>query len=208
MNAVEPSGWIKICGLTSAEAVDAALAAGADAIGFVCAESVRRVAPSRAAELAAPALGRAQCVAVTRHPDLALLQEIDAEWAPDLWQSDAADHAAAGLVSQLPHARRLPVLRAGQAWPEPLPELLLFEGPVSGTGRVGDWDEAARLAQRTRVVLAGGLNASNVAAAIRRVCPWGVDVSSGVEEAPGVKSPRKINEFVRAARAAFEELQS
>ncbi len=168
MNAVEPSGWIKICGLTTPEAVDAALAAGADAIGFVCAESVRRVAPARAAELAAPALGRAQCVAVTRHPDLALLEQIDAEWAPDLWQSDAADLAAPGIAMQLPHAARLPVL----------------------------------------LVLAGGLNAANVAAAIRRVRPWGVDVSSGVEQAPGVKSARKIAEFVRAARAAFEELQS
>jgi phosphoribosylanthranilate isomerase len=208
MSAVEASGWIKICGLTTPEAVDAALAAGADAIGFVCAESVRRVAPARAAELAAPALGRAQCVAVTRHPDLALLEQIDAEWAPDLWQSDAADLVAEGLATQLPHAGRLPVLRAGQAWPDPLPDWLLFEGPVSGTGQVGDWDEAARLAQRTRVVLAGGLNSGNVAAAIRRVRPWGVDVSSGVEQAPGVKSAQKINEFVRAARAAFEELQS
>lgn len=208
MNAVEPSGWIKICGLTTPEAVDAALAAGADAIGFVCAESVRRVAPARAAELAAPALGRADCVAVTKHPELALLQQIDAEWAPDLWQSDAADLATAGLATQLPHARRLPVLRAGQTWPDPLPEILLFEGPVSGTGRVGDWEEAERLARRTRLVLAGGLGAGNVAAAIRRVRPWGVDVSSGVEQAPGVKSPQKINEFVRAARAAFEEVQS
>jgi phosphoribosylanthranilate isomerase len=208
MSAVEASGWIKICGLTTPEAVDAALAAGADAIGFVCAESVRRVAPARAAELAAPALGRAQCVAVTRHPDLALLEQIDAEWAPDLWQSDAADFVAEGLATQLPHAGRLPVLRAGQAWPDPLPDWLLFEGLVSGTGQVVDWDEAARLAQRTRVVLAGGLNSGNVAAAIRRVRPWGVDVSSGVEQAPGVKSARKINEFVRAARAAFEELQS
>lgn len=208
MNAVEPSGWIKICGLTTPEAVDAALAAGADAIGFVCAESVRRVAPARAAELASPALGRAQCVAVTKHPDLALLQLIDAEWAPDLWQSDAADLAAPGIAMQLPHAARLPVLRAGQAWPEPLPARVLFEGPVSGTGQVGDWDEAARLAQRTQLVLAGGLNAANVAAAIRRVRPWGVDVSSGVEQAPGIKSARKIAEFVRAARAAFEELQS
>ena len=208
MNAPEPKGWIKICGLTTPEAVDAALAAGADAIGFVCAESVRQVAPARAAELAAPALGRAYCVAVTKHPDRALLEQIDAEWAPDLWQSDAADLVAADLASQLPHALRLPVLRAGQPWPEPLPDTVLFEGPVSGIGQVGDWDEAARLAQRTRVVLAGGLNAANVAAAIRRVRPWGVDVSSGVEQAPGVKSAQKINEFVRAARAAFEAVQS
>lgn len=208
MSELPANGWIKICGLTTPDAVDAALAAGADAIGFVCAESVRRVAPARAAELAAPALGRASCVAVTKHPDLALLQEIDAEWSPDFWQSDAEDLVAGDIAAQLPHALRLPVLRAGRPWPEPLPASVLFEGPVSGTGQVGDWDEAARLAQRTQLVLAGGLNAANVAAAIRRVRPWGVDVSSGVESSPGVKSPAKIMEFVRVARAAFEELQS
>lgn len=208
MSERPPTGWIKICGLTTPEAVDAALAAGADAIGFVCAESVRRVQPARAAQLAVPALGRASCVAVTKHPDLALLHEIDTEWSPDLWQSDLADLLTEDVGAQLPHAPRLPVLRAGLAWPEPLPERLLFEGPVSGTGQIGDWDEAARLAQRTQVVLAGGLNATNVAAAIRRVRPWGVDVSSGVELAPGVKAPAKIMEFVRVARAAFEELQS
>jgi phosphoribosylanthranilate isomerase len=206
MSELPAAGWIKICGLTTPDAVTAALAAGADALGFVCAESVRRVTPSRARELAAPARGRARCVAVTKHPDLALLQQIAAEWAPDLWQSDAADLAMESAVALLPGAARLPVLRAGQAWPQLLPARVLFEGPVSGTGQVGDWDEAAQLASRTQLVLAGGLNAGNVAAAIRQVRPWGVDVSSGVEQAPGVKSPAKILEFVQVARAAFEEL--
>ena len=83
---------------------------------------------------------------------------------------------------------------------------LLFEGPVSGTGQASDWQEAAALATRTALVLAGGLHAGNVGEAIARVRPFGVDVSSGVEAAPGQKSPQKIFDFVKAARAAFEGL--
>ena len=84
----------------------------------------------------------------------------------------------------------------------PLPPRLLFEGARSGTGRTADWSAAQALARRTQLVLAGGLNAGNVAAAIAAVRPFGVDVSSGVEEAPGVKSPAAIADFVQAVRAA------
>ena len=101
----------------------------------------------------------------------------------------------------------LPVVRAGAALPEPLPARLLFEGPVSGTGETADWERARELALRTRLVLAGGLRPANVAAAIARVRPYGVDVSSGVESQPGVKSPALILEFVKAARAAALELE-
>jgi phosphoribosylanthranilate isomerase len=86
--------------------------------------------------------------------------------------------------------------------PDPLPERLLFEGPVSGIGETADWSKAAALARRTQLILAGGLNPSNVADAIKRVKPFGVDVSSGVESSPGVKDAQKILDFVRAARAA------
>ena len=85
---------------------------------------------------------------------------------------------------------------------------LLFEGERSGSGETADWSQAALLARQTRLVLAGGLNAGNVGAAIRAVRPFGVDTSSGVESQPGVKSEEKIMEFVRAARAAFAELES
>lgn len=198
-------GWVKVCGLTTAEAVGAALEAGVDAIGFVFAESVRRIDPARARELAAPARGRARCVAVTRHPDAALLERIAREFAPDVLQSDIEDFTA--LPPTL-GAERLPVLRAGRPLPDPLPARLLFEGPVSGIGRVGDWQEAARLAGSTELVLAGGLRPDNVRAAIRAVRPYGVDVSSGVESEPGIKSPHKIHDFVSAARAAFLELNA
>jgi phosphoribosylanthranilate isomerase len=196
-------GWVKVCGLTTAEAVSAALEAGVDAIGFVFAESVRRVEPEQARRLAEPARGRARCVAVTRHPDPALLERIEREFAPDVLQSDVEDFAR--LPSTV-RAQALPVLRAGRSLPEPLPPRLLFEGPVSGTGRIGDWDEAARLATRTELILAGGLRPGNVGVAIRRVRPYGVDVSSGVEVAPGLKSPQKIHDFVKEARATFQEL--
>jgi len=201
-------GWIKICGLTHAEAVSAALEAGADAIGFVFADSVRRVDPQTAAQLATPARGRARCVAVTRHPDAASVQQILRQFAPDILQSDAGDFATLDLGTG---CERLPVFRAGQMGDGKrargsMPSRLLFEGPLSGTGQVGDWHEAAALARQTGLILAGGLHAGNVAEAIDRVRPVGVDVSSGVESAPGRKSPQKIFDFVKAARVAFEAL--
>jgi phosphoribosylanthranilate isomerase len=191
--------WIKVCGMTTAAAVSAALAAGADAIGFVFAESPRRLTPQAAAALAAPVRGRLCCVAVTCHPTQAVLDEIVSTFAPDLLQSDAADFAALRLPAAL---ARLPVLRAGEAAPAALPRRMLFEGPASGTGALSDWDAARSLARRTELVLAGGLNAGNVAAALAAVEPYGVDVSSGVEKEPGVKSPAEISKFVAAVRAA------
>jgi phosphoribosylanthranilate isomerase len=191
--------WIKICGLTTAAAVSAALEARVDAIGFVFAPSVRELTPQAAAALARPARGRVRCVAVTRHPTQAAVDELVGTFVPDLLQSDAADFAILRLPQTL---ERLAVVRAGGAPPTPLPERILFEGPVSGGGALSNWSEAGALARRTQLVLAGGLDASNVAAAIVAVRPFGVDVSSGVEERPGVKSPAAIMRFVAAARAA------
>jgi phosphoribosylanthranilate isomerase len=197
--------WIKVCGMTSPEAVEAALAAGVDAIGFVFAPSVRRVEPAQARELAAPARGRVACVAVTQHPDARLLAEILSVFGPDLLQTDAADLAQSpGTAVRCPV---LPVVRAGAVLPQPLPSRLLFEGPVSGRGETADWARARELAGQTELVLAGGLRPANVATAIERVRPYGVDVSSGVESQPGVKAPALILEFVQAARAASLELQ-
>jgi phosphoribosylanthranilate isomerase len=99
----------------------------------------------------------------------------------------------------------LPVVRAGAALPQPLPTRVLFEGPVSGTGIACDWTSAAGVARRAHVILAGGLNAANVIEAVDAVRPFGVDVSSGVEARPGVKSPQKIAEFVSAARSAVSK---
>jgi phosphoribosylanthranilate isomerase len=190
--------WIKICGLTSEEAVAAALAAGADALGFVFAASPRRLTPHEARRLAGPARGRVACVAVTRHPEPETLAEILRVFEPDVLQSDAADLAGLRLPAAL---QLLPVVRAGAPAPEPLPRRLLFEGPVSGIGTAADWQAASALALRAELVLAGGLHAGNVRAAITAVRPFGVDVSSGVEARPGLKSPPAIGEFVAAVRA-------
>jgi len=191
--------WIKVCGVTTSAAVEAALEARVDAIGFVFARSLRELAPEGAAALARPARGRVRCVAVTHHPTQAAVDEIVRVFAPDLLQSDAEDLAQLRLPAAL---ETLPVVRAGGALPAALPGRILFEGPSSGRGAVSDWRAAGALARRTQLVLAGGLSALNVADAIARVQPFGVDVSSGVEERPGVKSPAAIMRFVAAVREA------
>jgi phosphoribosylanthranilate isomerase len=189
--------WIKICGMTTPEAIAAALAARVDAIGFVFAASVRRLSPQKAVQLAIPARGKVTCVAVTRHPSQQELDEILEVFRPDVLQTDAEDLTELRVPAEL---RKLPVLR-GEPQATPLPARLLFEGPVSGTGKTCDWSGARRLAHRTELVLAGGLHSDNVAEAISEVHPFGVDVSSGVESRPGLKDPAKIERFARAARA-------
>jgi phosphoribosylanthranilate isomerase len=195
--------WIKICGITSAEAVAAAVAARVDAIGFVFAPSPRQVTPDRAAQLAAPAPREILRIAVTQHPLQATVDEICRIFEPDCFQTDVEDLRELRVP---PHIELLPVVRTGRDTPFPLPARMLLEGPSSGSGRLADWAGASRLARQTQVILAGGLSGHNVAEAIAAVRPFGVDVSSGVEQAPGVKDPRKIEEFVRATRSAAADL--
>ena len=196
--------FIKICGMTDERAVAAALAAGADAIGFVFAPSVRQVSVEQAAMLAQPARGKVPCIAVTLHPDAGLLQEIFARFRPDVLQTDVEDLASIALPAGV---KSWPVLRgiASGLLPASFPadQPVLFEGPRSGTGKVADWSAARQLASTRRVILAGGLSQDNVDDAIAAVSPFGVDVSSGVEELPGCKSPALIESFVARARAAF-----
>jgi phosphoribosylanthranilate isomerase len=189
--------WIKICGMTTAEGVQAVLDAGVDAVGFVFTDSVRKLTPQAAAELALPARGRAAVIAVARHPSQALVDEIMRVFAPEVLQTDAADFLQLSLPA---HVGRLPVFRAAPA--EPVPERLLFEGAVSGSGMPCDWAAAAQLARRSQLVLAGGLSEHNVGQAIESVRPHGVDVSSGVEDRPGIKSTARIARFVERARVA------
>jgi phosphoribosylanthranilate isomerase len=191
--------WLKICGMTDLDAVAAALAARVDAIGFVFSPSVRQLEPVQAARLAAAARDRAALVAVTLHPQQPLIDQIIREFKPDALQADLSDFDGLRLPDTL---GRLPVLRAAVGAGAAQPRRFLFEGARSGSGVAADWATAARLAGAGELILAGGLNAHNVAAAIRAVRPYGVDVSSGVESAPGRKSAHKIAEFVEAARAA------
>jgi phosphoribosylanthranilate isomerase len=195
------STWVKICGLTSREAVQAAAEAGADAVGFVFAESPRRVLPGEARRLCEGLDRRVIRVAVMRHPTPDEWAAVRDGFAPDWLQTDAADFAAL----ELPDAcARLPVYRdddpdlaSGSA---KMPARFLFEGARSGTGERADWSAAAALAAHAELVLAGGLSADNVEAALAAVAPWGVDVSSGVERAPGRKDPARIAAFVESVR--------
>jgi len=195
--------FIKLCGMTTPAAVAAALACEVNAVGFVFAPSVRRVTTSRANELAATARHKLACVAVTRHPSRAEVDEILRDFKPDFLQTDLDDIEALDLPKTL---RVLPVVRPGSHAGRGLPPRVLFEGPVSGSGQTADWDAAATLARQVEVILAGGLDPHNVAAAIHHVRPFGVDVSSGIESAPGLKDIAKIEQFVAAARAAALEL--
>lgn len=195
--------WVKICGVTSDEALTAAVDAGADALGFVFAASPRQIAPAEARSLCAGLPEAIRRVAVMLHPTRDEWRRVWREFRPDWLQTDADDYAGLELD---PDCGRLPVYRdTGVAAIEEMqevPDRLLYEGPESGRGSRPDWSRAARLAGRTRLVLAGGLDAANVGQAVRQVRPWGVDVSSGVESGRGRKDPAKIAAFVRAARLA------
>jgi phosphoribosylanthranilate isomerase len=191
--------WVKVCGLTTPAAVAAAVDAGADAVGFVFAESKRKVTPRFAAELARDVPKHIARVAVMLHPSQTELDEVWSTFRPDVLQTDIEDLASLRIPNGLAVT---PVVRAGRELPRELPTRMLFEGPVSGTGTTTDWSAAAQLASRTQLILAGGLKPSNVAAAIAAARPFGVDVSSGVEAEPGLKDPAKIHEFVRNARGA------
>ena len=189
--------WIKICGMTTPEAVAAALAARADAIGFVFADSPRQITPQRAVQLASVARGHVSCVAVTRHPNQQLIDEIVEVFRPDMLQTDLADLSSLRLPRGL---ETLPVVRVDNAEQAALPSRLLFEGQASGSGVTCDWGRARELARRAQLVLAGGLDPDNVVDAIAAVMPFGVDVSSGVEERQGCKSAQKIAQFIERAR--------
>lgn len=191
--------WIKVCGLTTPEAVRAAAESGVDAIGFVFAPSKRQVTPSQAKQLSTLAPPQVLKVAVMLHPSQAQLDEVLAQFLPDVLQTDAQDFADLRLPRSV---RRLPVYRNLAASAGTPPNRMLYEGAVSGAGTKADWTAAASVARQVELVLAGGLTPNNVADAVRTVRPFGVDVSSGVEATPGIKDPDKIHAFVSAARAA------
>jgi len=141
---------------------------------------------------------------VTRSPSQRYLDEVLTAFRPDVLQTDAEDLRALSLPREL---ELLPVFRSWDASQSKVPVRLLFEGPMSGSGTLCDWTTAQRLARRTQLVLAGGLDPGNVATAISAVRPFGVDVSSGVEERPGVKSPAEVARFAAAARSALQMVQ-
>ena len=194
--------FVKICGLATESAVDAAVSAGADAVGFVFhAPSPRNVDPARAAALARRLPSSVRSVAVTLRASQSEIDRGLEDFRPDAWQCDAGDLARMRLPDVI---EAWPVLRSGDIGA--LPQRVVFDAATSGQGLRADWRSAALIARQRQLVLAGGLDAANVAAAIAAVRPFGVDVSSGVETAPGVKDPARIGAFVAAARRAAQSI--
>lgn len=209
---------VKICGLTTPETLDAALAGGAAFVGAVVfPKSPRHIAPLHAATLFERARGRAKIVAVTVDADDALLTEIALILKPDLIQLHGSETPAqaervrtltgAGIIKALP-IRVHEDFAEAEAW-EPFADHLMFDAkPPAGSdlpGGVGarfDWTLLACRTFRRPWFVAGGLTPDNVAQAIRVSGAPAVDVSSGVESAPGVKDTALIAAFLEAARSA------
>ncbi len=206
-----PTG-IKLCGLTRSEDVTAAAAHGADALGFVFAPGSPRVlTPDQAAALTAPLTAKPLRVGVFQDQDIDFIRmcsnvcglhvvQLHGTESPDMARALAPLRVWKSWILRGPGD-----LQAARQYPA---EAIVVDGECGGrsggTGCRADWDLAAQLAARRDVVLAGGLSAGNVGTAIRQVRPAWVDVSSGVEEAPGIKSTLRMRVFIIAARLGQE----
>lgn len=203
--------FVKICGVTSVDDARVALDAGADAVGVNLVAGTPREVDSATAAAISRAVGeRALVVGVVADRPLEELVRLRAELALGALQLHG-DEPPELLRALLPNAYK--ALRIGSARDVAAAErypgdrLLVdarVEGRLGGTGRSFDWSLVAELARRRRLMLAGGLDPDNVAAAIAAVDPWGVDVASGVERPgePRRKDPERVAAFVRRARAS------
>ena len=207
--------FVKICGITSEEDALLAVAMGADAIGFVFAPgSPRQVSPGLVRDI------------VKRLPDGTMTIGVFRDERPERVVEIVNK---IGLTGAQLHGRE-PISEARmirsqmkfliQAFPAGDPALssagnspadvILVDSPTPGSGRVFDWTLAEGAPGGVRIMLAGGLDPNNVAEAIRRVRPWGVDVNSGVETfvGSGHKDPRKVRNFIETARAMGDEIEA
>jgi len=215
--------WIKICGTTNLEDAQAAVEAGADAVGFVFAESPREITPSGAEEIIAKLPTGVEKIGVFVDEPAERILEISREIGLTGVQlhgeespSDvgALRKGASGSL-RIVKAIRLNDTAAGsqlaiyganrRLWPD---AILLDSGTTSARGGSGEkfkWEQWAGVAQqlsdRLSVIVAGGLTPENVAGALSTFSPWGVDVVSGVERSPGKKDPEKVRAFISAVRA-------
>lgn len=197
---------VKVCGVTRVEDAVFAVESGVQLIGLnFVPSSVRYVSAATARELVAAIAGRAEVVGVVANlsaPQMAELRrdawldtlQLHGDEPPEVFRHlAAADYKAVrvGEAADVELARSYPGAR------------ILVDAKVAGTlggsGHTFDWNLVAGLVQERQLLLAGGLTPSNVGAAVAAVRPWAVDVASGVETAPGVKSPEKVREFVDAA---------
>jgi phosphoribosylanthranilate isomerase len=209
---------IKICGLSTAETLDAALDSGASHVGFIFfAKSPRNVSPEIAGRLRQAAKGRALAVAVTVDASDAFLDEIVAAVQPDMLQLHGKETPE--RVAEVKARYGLPIMKAFSireakdfeaiAPYRGVADRLLFDAkPPAGSELPGgngvsfDWRLLAGLDASVDYMLSGGLNAANIGDALRCAAPPGIDISSGVESAPGVKDAALIENFFRAVRAA------
>lgn len=201
--------WIKICGIRRVDDALAAADAGADAIGLNFWRNGKRfVDPGAARAIADAVRGRVQIVGVFVDASAGEIEAVDAAVGLDLFQLHGDEPPE--LPARWP-GRAYKAVRVRRA--EDLERLARYGGPFylvdawaanapGGTGRRVDARWAREARRYGRIVLAGGLTPDNVAEAVRQIEPWGVDVASGVERAPGVKDAARISAFVKAARGA------
>jgi phosphoribosylanthranilate isomerase len=208
---------VKICGLSTRETLDVALQAGAEMVGFMFfPASPRHLSLGAAEELGRQVRGRALKVAVSVDADDATLENIIEALGPDLLQLHG--HESVARVRDIKSRFQLPVMKvipvaekadlAGIAGHAAIADRILFDTRApkdasrpGGLGVPFDWRLLQGLDLKIPFMVSGGLNAANVAEAVRVTGTGGVDISSGVESAPGVKDPDKIREFIAASRA-------
>ena len=198
---------VKICGITSLDDALMAVEAGADALGFVFFEkSPRCIGPGAAAGIIAQLPPLVQVVGLFVNAELDFVNRTADSCGLDIVQLHGEESPA---FCRLVRRRVMKAFRVrGMESLESLPDykvaayLLDAYSPhaYGGTGESFDWDCAVAAKERGPIVLAGGLNPDNIAQAVARVAPYGVDVSSGVESAPGKKDPEKVRRFIREAK--------
>jgi phosphoribosylanthranilate isomerase len=202
---------IKVCGITRAIDGRHAVEQGATAIGFVFwPRSPRAITPERAAAIVDELPSSVTKVGVFVDESLDRIRAIAKQVGLTTVQLHGDEPPSYGEALEWPVIRAVSIAaldEACEAWGPATALLVDNIDPQKrgGTGIVVDWAPAAAAAMRRRVVLAGGLTPENVSSAIRAVHPFGVDVSSGVEAAPGIKDVDKVARFVANARRAYEE---
>ena len=204
---------VKVCGITRQSDAALAVALGADALGFIFwPRSPRAITPATAREIHAqlPPLVTRVGVFVDSSPDdvAAAVLEAGLDAVQLHGDESAADYSGVGArVIRVAALADDASVEQAMAWPFAVTPLVdaVDRERRGGTGMVADWSRAARLAAARPIILAGGLTAANVGAAIAAVHPWGIDVSSGVEDSPGLKSPTRLREFFNSLAAAQRE---
>ena len=201
--------FVKICGITRLTDALHAVEQGATAVGFVLwPRSPRGVTTEQVAEIVRKLPSHVMKVGVFVNESIESIRAIAERTGLTAVQLHGDEVPAYADALEWPVFRAVSVAdleEAVAAWNPETAMLVDNIDPVrrGGTGAVIDWSRAATIAQKRRVVLAGGLTVDNVASAIRAVRPFGVDVSSGVEASPGVKDMVKVSEFITNAREAF-----